>query len=91
MLQDSMMVIMISFLFLFVSETHSSFVFQHFAITCHALNGSLEKTDSGYQIDGPDYTGMSHITPHITDINTTTHSYELPFCGFNKLFYSATK
>ncbi|KAM9450555.1 endoplasmic reticulum metallopeptidase 1-like isoform 1-T1 [Clarias gariepinus] len=64
---------------------------QHLTITCHALNGSLEKTDSGYQIDGPDYTGMSHITPHITDINTTTHSYELPFCGFNKLFYSATK
>ncbi|KAF5894251.1 endoplasmic reticulum metallopeptidase 1, partial [Clarias magur] len=59
---------------------------QHFTCNCHALNGSLEKTDSGYWIKSFDYTGMSHITPHIPEINENTRSDELPFCGFDWLF-----
>lgn len=60
-------------------------VFQHTTRTFHALDGSLEKTDSGFWINSFDYTGMSHITPHVPEINDTIRmrcSDELPFCGF---------
>ncbi|KAM9450553.1 endoplasmic reticulum metallopeptidase 1-like isoform 1-T1 [Clarias gariepinus] len=64
---------------------------QHFTRTCHALNGSLEKTDSGYWIKSFDYTGMSHIAPYIPEITNNTRSDELPFCDFNGLFPSTSK
>ncbi|XP_053333817.1 endoplasmic reticulum metallopeptidase 1-like [Clarias gariepinus] len=60
-------------------------ILQHITRTFHALDGSLEKTDSGFWINSFDYTGMSHITPHIPEINDTIRmrcSDELPFCGF---------
>ncbi|TSK72062.1 Endoplasmic reticulum metallopeptidase 1 [Bagarius yarrelli] len=59
--------------------------FLHITRTLHALDGSLEKTDSGFWINSFDYTGMSHITPHVPEINDTIRmrcSEELPFCGF---------
>ncbi|KAB5549202.1 hypothetical protein PHYPO_G00064680 [Pangasianodon hypophthalmus] len=60
-------------------------IVQHITRTFHALDGSLEKTDSGFWINSFDYTGMSHITPHVPEINDTIRmrcSEELPFCGF---------
>lgn len=60
-------------------------IVQHTTRTFHALDGSLEKTDSGFWINSFDYTGMSHITPHVPEINDTIRmrcSDELPFCGF---------
>ncbi|KAM5298949.1 endoplasmic reticulum metallopeptidase 1 isoform 3-T3 [Ctenodactylus gundi] len=58
---------------------------QHMTRTFHDLEGSIVKRDSGIWINGFDYTGMSHITPHIPEINDTirTHCEEnAPLCGF---------
>ncbi|KAI5091417.1 endoplasmic reticulum metallopeptidase 1 [Silurus meridionalis] len=59
--------------------------FLHISRTFHALDGSVEKADSGYWINSFDYTGMNHITPHVPEINDTICircSDELPYCGF---------
>ncbi|XP_046723668.1 endoplasmic reticulum metallopeptidase 1 [Silurus meridionalis] len=60
-------------------------IIQHISRTFHALDGSVEKADSGYWINSFDYTGMNHITPHVPEINDTICircSDELPYCGF---------
>ncbi|XP_055036290.2 endoplasmic reticulum metallopeptidase 1 [Misgurnus anguillicaudatus] len=58
---------------------------QHTTRTFHALNGSVERQDSGLWINSLDYTGMQHITPHIPQINDSIRTRcqeDLPFCGF---------
>jgi len=43
------------------------------------------KRDSGIWINGFDYTGMSHVTPHIPEINDTIRAHceeDAPLCGF---------
>ncbi|XP_030625487.1 endoplasmic reticulum metallopeptidase 1-like [Chanos chanos] len=58
---------------------------QHTTRTFHGLDGSVEKTDSGLWINSFDYTGMSHITPYVPEINETIRTRcqdNLPFCGF---------
>ncbi|GCB71991.1 endoplasmic reticulum metallopeptidase 1 [Scyliorhinus torazame] len=57
---------------------------QHTTRTFHDLNREVIKKDSGIWINGFDYTLMSHITPHIPEINHTIRSSceNAPFCGF---------
>ncbi|XP_055986560.1 endoplasmic reticulum metallopeptidase 1 [Sorex fumeus] len=58
---------------------------QHTTRTFHGLDGNVVKRDSGIWINGFDYTGMSHITPYIPEINDTIRTNceeNAPFCGF---------
>ncbi|XP_022429380.1 endoplasmic reticulum metallopeptidase 1 [Delphinapterus leucas] len=58
---------------------------QHMTRTFHDLDGNVVKRDSGIWINGFDYTGMSHITPHIPEINDTIRAHceeNAPLCGF---------
>ncbi|XP_059500510.1 endoplasmic reticulum metallopeptidase 1 isoform X1 [Stegostoma tigrinum] len=57
---------------------------QHTTRKFHDLNGEISKRDSGIWINGFDYTLMSHVTPHIPEINNTIRSSceNAPFCGF---------
>ncbi|KAL1787365.1 endoplasmic reticulum metallopeptidase 1 [Sigmodon hispidus] len=58
---------------------------QHMSRTFHNLEGNVVKRDSGIWINGFDYTGMSHITPHIPEINDTIRAHceeNAPLCGF---------
>ncbi|XP_066224198.1 endoplasmic reticulum metallopeptidase 1 isoform X2 [Saccopteryx leptura] len=58
---------------------------QHMTRTFHDLDGKVVKQDSGIWINGFDYTGMSHITPHIPEINHTIRAHceeNAPLCGF---------
>ncbi|XP_028619895.1 endoplasmic reticulum metallopeptidase 1 [Grammomys surdaster] len=58
---------------------------QHVSRTFHNLEGSIVKRDSGIWINGFDYTGMSHVTPHIPEINDTIRAHceeNAPLCGF---------
>ncbi|XP_055434122.1 endoplasmic reticulum metallopeptidase 1 isoform X3 [Bubalus kerabau] len=58
---------------------------QHTTRTFHDLDGNVVKRDSGVWINGFDYTGMSHITPHIPEINDTIRAdceENAPLCGF---------
>ncbi|XP_052043476.1 endoplasmic reticulum metallopeptidase 1 isoform X2 [Apodemus sylvaticus] len=58
---------------------------QHVSRTFHNLEGSVVKRDSGIWINGFDYTGMSHVTPHIPEINDTIRAHceeTAPLCGF---------
>ncbi|CAJ0940492.1 unnamed protein product [Ranitomeya imitator] len=57
---------------------------QHTTRNFHNLNGDLVKRDSGIWINGFDYNGITHITPHIPEINDTVRApcHEGPFCGF---------
>ncbi|XP_048448210.1 endoplasmic reticulum metallopeptidase 1-like, partial [Rhincodon typus] len=57
---------------------------QHTTRMFHDLNGEISKRDSGIWINGFDYTLMSHVTPHIPEINNTIRSSceNAPFCGF---------
>ncbi|XP_066113307.1 endoplasmic reticulum metallopeptidase 1 isoform X2 [Saccopteryx bilineata] len=58
---------------------------QHTTRTFHDLDGKVVKQDSGIWINGFDYTGMSHITPHIPEINHTIRAHceeNAPLCGF---------
>ncbi|XP_051876368.1 endoplasmic reticulum metallopeptidase 1 isoform X2 [Pristis pectinata] len=67
------------------TSPHPKRVFlQHTTRTFHNLNGEIVKKDSGIWINGFDYTLMSHVTPHIPEINDTVRSpcENAPFCGF---------
>lgn len=58
---------------------------QHVTRTFHDLDGSVTKRDSGIWINGFDYTGMSHITPHVPEINDSIRAHceeDAPLCGF---------
>uniref|UniRef100_A0A9L0JJB7 Endoplasmic reticulum metallopeptidase 1 n=1 Tax=Equus asinus TaxID=9793 RepID=A0A9L0JJB7_EQUAS len=58
---------------------------QHVTRTFHDLDGNIVKRDSGIWINGFDYTGMSHITSHIPEINDTIRAHceeSAPLCGF---------
>ncbi|XP_023577707.1 endoplasmic reticulum metallopeptidase 1 [Octodon degus] len=60
-------------------------ILQHMTRTFHDLEGNIVKRDSGVWINGFDYTGMSHITPHIPEINDTIRAHceeNAPLCGF---------
>ncbi|XP_058157810.1 endoplasmic reticulum metallopeptidase 1 isoform X2 [Dasypus novemcinctus] len=57
----------------------------HITRTFHDLDGNVVKQDSGIWINGFDYTGISHITPHIPEINDTIRAHceeTAPLCGF---------
>ncbi|XP_062984619.1 endoplasmic reticulum metallopeptidase 1 [Elgaria multicarinata webbii] len=57
---------------------------QHTNRRFHSLDGHLEKSDSGIWVNGLDYSGMSHITPHIPELNDTIRTKceeESPLCG----------
>ncbi|XP_054842505.1 endoplasmic reticulum metallopeptidase 1 [Eublepharis macularius] len=57
---------------------------QHLTRRFHGLDGHLAKSDSGIWINGLDYSGMSHVTPHIPELNDTTRTKceeESPLCG----------
>ncbi|NXT30030.1 ERMP1 metallopeptidase, partial [Syrrhaptes paradoxus] len=57
---------------------------QHTSRRFHDLDGNVVKSDSGIWINGFDYTGMSHITPHVPEINDTIRipcEEQAPFCG----------
>ncbi|NXF48598.1 ERMP1 metallopeptidase, partial [Oceanites oceanicus] len=50
----------------------------------HDVDGNLVKSDSGIWINGFDYNGISHITPHVPEINDTIRTpceEHAPFCG----------
>ncbi|XP_027471113.1 endoplasmic reticulum metallopeptidase 1 isoform X2 [Zalophus californianus] len=58
---------------------------QHMTRTFHDLDGHAVKRDSGIWINGFDYTGMSHVTPHVPEINDTIRAHceeDAPLCGF---------
>ncbi|XP_072260331.1 endoplasmic reticulum metallopeptidase 1-like isoform X3 [Pyxicephalus adspersus] len=57
---------------------------QHTTRTFHNLNGEVVKTDSGILVNGYDYSGLSHITPHIPELNDTIKAQceDAPICGF---------
>uniref|UniRef100_A0A5F9CE15 Endoplasmic reticulum metallopeptidase 1 n=1 Tax=Oryctolagus cuniculus TaxID=9986 RepID=A0A5F9CE15_RABIT len=58
---------------------------QHVTRVFHDLEGKVVRRDSGIWINGFDYTGMSHITPHIPEINDTIRAHceeDAPLCGF---------
>ncbi|KAK1334507.1 hypothetical protein QTO34_005513 [Cnephaeus nilssonii] len=58
---------------------------QHMTRTFHDLDGKVVKRDSGIWINGFDYTGMSHITPYVPEINDTIRARceeKAPLCGF---------
>ncbi|XP_062456249.1 endoplasmic reticulum metallopeptidase 1 [Rhea pennata] len=57
---------------------------QHTSRRFHDLDGNLVKSNSGIWINGFDYNGISHITPHIPEINDTIRTQceeRAPFCG----------
>uniref|UniRef100_A0A8C4K9Q6 Endoplasmic reticulum metallopeptidase 1 n=1 Tax=Dromaius novaehollandiae TaxID=8790 RepID=A0A8C4K9Q6_DRONO len=57
---------------------------QHTSRRFHDLDGNLVKSDSGIWINGFDYNGISHITPHVPEINDTIRTQceeRAPFCG----------
>ncbi|XP_067399139.1 endoplasmic reticulum metallopeptidase 1 [Emydura macquarii macquarii] len=58
---------------------------QHVSRRFYGLDGNLMKSDSGIWINGLDYSGISHITPYIPELNDTirTNCEETaPLCGF---------
>ncbi|XP_019410291.1 PREDICTED: endoplasmic reticulum metallopeptidase 1 [Crocodylus porosus] len=58
---------------------------QHTNRRFHGLDGKLIKSDSGIWINGNDYTGISHITAHIPELNETIRApceEQAPHCGF---------
>ncbi|KAM9137920.1 endoplasmic reticulum metallopeptidase 1 isoform 2-T2 [Pangshura tecta] len=58
---------------------------QHVSRRFYGLNGNLVKSDSGIWINGLDYAGISHITPHIPELNDTIRTNcedKAPLCGF---------
>ncbi|CAM4274204.1 unnamed protein product [Leuciscus chuanchicus] len=56
---------------------------QHITRRFHALDGSLQSSDSGFWINSLDYTGMQHITPHIPEINDSIHTHcQDHYCPF---------
>ncbi|XP_069482124.1 endoplasmic reticulum metallopeptidase 1 [Ambystoma mexicanum] len=57
---------------------------QHTTRTFHGLDGNVVKKDSGIWINGFDYTGISHITPHMPEITDDIRAPcdDAPFCGF---------
>ncbi|XP_078532047.1 endoplasmic reticulum metallopeptidase 1 isoform X2 [Lissotriton helveticus] len=57
---------------------------QHTTRTFHGLDGTVLKKDSGIWINGFDYTGISHITPHLPEITESIRApcEDAPFCGF---------
>ncbi|NXP63510.1 ERMP1 metallopeptidase, partial [Chloropsis cyanopogon] len=57
---------------------------QHTIRRFHDLDGNVVKSDSGIWINGFDYNGISHITPHVPEINDTIRTpceEQAPFCG----------
>ncbi|NXD92523.1 ERMP1 metallopeptidase, partial [Chaetorhynchus papuensis] len=57
---------------------------QHTSRRFHDIDGNVIKSDSGIWINGFDYTGISHITPHVPEINDTIRTpceEQAPFCG----------
>ncbi|KAL1279150.1 hypothetical protein QQF64_025823 [Cirrhinus molitorella] len=58
---------------------------QHITRRFHMLNGSLQSSDSGLCISSQDYTGMQHITPHITQINNSIRTH----CQDHHPYYSS--
>uniref|UniRef100_A0A6J0V3C8 Endoplasmic reticulum metallopeptidase 1 isoform X1 n=1 Tax=Pogona vitticeps TaxID=103695 RepID=A0A6J0V3C8_9SAUR len=57
---------------------------QHLSRRFHSLDGHLEKSDSGIWINGLDYGGMYHVTPHIPELNDSIRTKceeESPLCG----------
>ncbi|KAK2523755.1 endoplasmic reticulum metallopeptidase 1 [Columba livia] len=57
---------------------------QHVSRRFHDLDGNVVKSDSGIWINGFDYNGISHITPHVPEINDTIRTpceEQAPFCG----------
>ncbi|XP_061485398.1 endoplasmic reticulum metallopeptidase 1 isoform X2 [Rhineura floridana] len=57
---------------------------QHMSRRFHSLDGHLAKSDSGIWINGLDYGGMSHVTPHIPELNDSVRTKceeESPLCG----------
>ncbi|KAK7166898.1 hypothetical protein R3I94_001318 [Phoxinus phoxinus] len=60
---------------------------QHITRSFHALDGSLQSSDSGFWINSLDYTGMQHITPHIPEINDSIHTHcQDFFCDYPVFF-----
>ncbi|CAM2114562.1 endoplasmic reticulum metallopeptidase 1 isoform X1 [Caretta caretta] len=58
---------------------------QHVSRRFYGLNGNLVKSDSGIWINGLDYAGISHITPHVPELNDTIRTNcedKAPLCGF---------
>ncbi|XP_075683460.1 endoplasmic reticulum metallopeptidase 1 [Rhinoderma darwinii] len=57
---------------------------QHTTRMFHNLNGDVVKRDSGIWVNGFDYNGISHITPHVPELNDTVRAPcgDGPFCGF---------
>ncbi|CAI5796570.1 Hypothetical predicted protein [Podarcis lilfordi] len=58
---------------------------QHMSRRFHNLDGQLAKSDSGIWINGLDYGGISHITPHIPELNDSIRTKceeGAPLCGF---------
>ncbi|KAM4809607.1 endoplasmic reticulum metallopeptidase 1 [Rhinophrynus dorsalis] len=57
---------------------------QHTTRTFHDLKGEVVKRDSGIWINGFDYTGLSHITPHMPELNDSVRAPcdDAPLCGF---------
>ncbi|XP_071436569.1 endoplasmic reticulum metallopeptidase 1 isoform X2 [Pithys albifrons albifrons] len=57
---------------------------QHTSRRFHDLDGNVVKSDAGIWINGFDYNGISHITPHVPEINETIRTpceEQAPFCG----------
>uniref|UniRef100_A0A663F7E5 Endoplasmic reticulum metallopeptidase 1 n=1 Tax=Aquila chrysaetos chrysaetos TaxID=223781 RepID=A0A663F7E5_AQUCH len=57
---------------------------QHTSRRFHDVHGNVVKSDSGIWINGFDYNGISHITPHVPEINDTIRTAceeHAPFCG----------
>uniref|UniRef100_A0A8C3ING4 Endoplasmic reticulum metallopeptidase 1 n=1 Tax=Chrysemys picta bellii TaxID=8478 RepID=A0A8C3ING4_CHRPI len=57
----------------------------HVSRRFYGLHGNLVKSDSGIWINGLDYAGISHITPHIPELNDTIKTNcedKAPLCGF---------
>ncbi|XP_042308503.1 endoplasmic reticulum metallopeptidase 1 isoform X1 [Sceloporus undulatus] len=57
---------------------------QHMSRRFHRLDGLLERSDSGIWINGLDYDGISHVTPHIPELNDSIRTKceeESPLCG----------
>lgn len=57
---------------------------QHTTRTFHGLDGTVLRKDSGIWINGFDYTGISHITPHLPELTESIRApcEDAPFCGF---------
>ncbi|XP_063151141.1 endoplasmic reticulum metallopeptidase 1 [Candoia aspera] len=58
---------------------------QHLNRRFHSLDGHLEKSDSGIWINGLDYGGISHIIPHLPELNdsiTARCEEGSPLCGY---------